>query len=135
MAQWYAVYLQATGELVSVGDFVQDAAHCICHHKTHPQGTESVANADGSKRTRPLGCPEPDCYHNYNVPTKGWQIKYDARAGLPDPPVLWSDPTGTADAPFVSGPLAADLVAVPIAGPPTAKQVWDPLAHAFKAVP
>lgn len=151
MTQLYAVCLKTTGELVSVGDFVQDATHCICSHSSvqvpgHPVGTETITNPDGTKRTRPLGCTVAGCWHNYDVDSKGWDIKRTWRPGMATPtgfvpgptspqpslgPTVWSDPTGLSDAPFVSDPLAADLIAVPIASLPTPLQQWNPVLRVF----
>jgi len=147
--QWMAVYHKATGALVSVGTFVQGAEHCICSHSAnenpgHPIGVETVETPQG-ERVRPLGCTVSGCFHNYEVPTRGQEIRRATRPGLAEValqsevggltyevgPVLWQDDDGTADAAFVSDPLADDLAAVPIDWPPPQDWKWDSVTLAI----
>lgn len=139
----FAVYHKDSGELVSIGDFVQDASHCICSHSSmespgHPIGTELVGlvvSTDGSaatRRERPLGCTVPGCWHNYDVPTAGLQVTRSSRPGLLTEPVLWADAAGSADAPFVSDPLADDLIAQPLDEAPDFERMrWDVESRSF----
>lgn len=128
--QMYAVVRRDTGEAVAFGDFVQDTSHCICSHAEHVAGTETVESADGMSRERPLGCPIEGCWHNYAVPTKGLQVKRHV-GGAPDhDQVLWSDPDGLADAPFVSDPLPDVFEAIPIDHAPGDGERWDAKARA-----
>lgn len=143
MNQFYAVYHKGSGELVSVGDFVNDDTICICSHANNKTPGHHVGN-DASGR--PFGCSVDGCWHNYAVPTTGIAVRRSVRVGLEVDavasatlgkgvgPTLWQD-TGNADAPFVSDPLAADLVALPIDGPQPAGTAWNTKKLAFVPIP
>lgn len=124
----FAVFHKATGQLVSIGSWIQGPDHCVCGHVEHVAGKEVGG--------RPLGCPVDGCWHNYSVPTKGIEIRRASRPGLTDDvataergistgPVVWADADGEADAPFVSDPLADDLDYVEFEGPLPDVWAWD----------
>lgn len=132
--QMFVVVRRDTGEAVAFGDFVQDARHCICSHAEHPQGSEDGVRPDGTPYTRPLGCHVEGCWHNYDVPTKGVEVKRHADGAPDHGVVLWSDPDGLADCAFVSDPLSPELEAIPIDRQLVEGERWDAQKRAIVAI-